>query len=211
MTIRAHSAAALAVASIFLLSGCSFSFGAVDPLTVSSDDLADLAEEALEDEFEDSKWKVDCDDDGEEFEVELTKGETIDCLATNKDTKLEYDAEVEITKVKGDEYEIEVELADEANNADEFDDDDRDSDSNGDAYYVSAADLAAVAAGAVEEIVGYVPSDMECLYDEIELYVDNVNFCWFTDGADKYYSVDVTVASINSKTGEYTVNVEVFE
>jgi hypothetical protein len=144
---RISSAAALAVASVFLLAGCSFSFGG--PTTVSSDDLADLAEEALEDEYDDSSWKVDCDDDDEEVEVKLEEDESIDCLATDKDSDLEYDAEVTITDVDGDKYEIEVELDDEANNADEESDDDSDSkgdgDSDGETYFVSGEDLAALA------------------------------------------------------------------
>jgi hypothetical protein len=209
---RISSAAALAVASVFLLAGCSFSFGG--PTTVSSDDLADLAEEALEDEYDDSSWKVDCDDDDEEVEVKLEEDESIDCLATDKDSDLEYDAEVTITDVDGDKYEIEVELDDEANNADEESDDDSDSkgdgDSDGETYFVSGEDLAALAVEALAPQLGYEPADMECDSDQTEIYEGNWDFCDFTDEDGNYQLVDVTIDSFDKKTGKYTITAEIF-
>ena len=207
---RVSSAAALAVASVFLLAGCSFSLGA--PTTVSSDDIADLAEEALEDENDDTSWKVDCDDDGDEVEVKLEEDESIDCLATDKDTDLEYDAEVTITDVDGDKYEIEVELADEANNADDdeenTDDEDTDND-NGDAFFVSGEDLAALAVEALSGPLGYEPTDMECLTDETEIEVGNYDYCYFTGEDGESYTVDVTIDTFDKETGEYTIYAEV--
>lgn len=206
MITRVSSAAALAVASVFILAGCSFSVGG--PTTVSSDDIADLAEEALEDEFDDSSWKVNCDDDDEEVEVKLEEDESIDCLATDKDTDLEYDAEVTITDVTGDRYEIEVELADEANNADEVEDnaDDEDNDSNGDTYYVSAEDLADLAVTALGPEIGFEPTDMQCETEETEIYVGNYDYCYFTDPSDgTEYTVDVTIDSFDEETGAYTI------
>ncbi len=210
MITRVSSAAALAVASVFILAGCSFSVGG--PTTVSSDDIADLAEEALEDEFDDTSWKVNCDDDDEEVEVDLEEDETIDCLATDKDTDLEYDAEVTITDVKGDEYEIEVELADEANNADDVEDnsdDDNGSNSSGDAFFVSGDDLAALAVEALSPVIGYEPTDMECLADETEIFVDNYDYCYFTGEDGEFYTVDVTIDTFDEETGEYTIWAEI--
>jgi hypothetical protein len=202
---RVSSAAALAVASVFILAGCSFSVGG--PTTVSSDDIADLAEEALEDEFDDSSWKVSCDDDDEEVDVKLEEDESIDCLATDRDTDLEYDAEVTITDVKGDEYEIEVELADEANNADDVEDNaDDDSNSSGDTYYVSAEELADLAVTALGPEIGFEPTDMECETEETEIYVGNYDYCYFTDPSDgTEYTVDVTIDSFDEETGAYTI------
>lgn len=214
MKTRAGSAATLAIASIFLLAGCSFVAGG--PTTVSSDDIADLAEEALEDEYDDSSWKVDCDDDDEEVEVKLEEDESIDCLATDKDTDLEYDAEVTITDVDGDKYEIEVELDDEANNADEIEDesddegDDDNSNSDGDAYYVSGEDLAALAVEALTPVLGYAPTDMECDADQTEIYVGNWDFCSFTDSEGTMQLVDVTIETFDEESGQYTITAEVF-
>lgn len=211
MITRASSATALAVASVFLLAGCSFSLGG--PTTVSSDDIADLAEEALEDEYDDTSWKVNCDDDDDEVEVKLEEDESIDCLATDKDTDLEYDAEVTITKVDGAEYEIEVELADEANNAEDVEedvDDEENSNSNGDTYYVSGEDLAALAVEALTPVIGFEPTDMECLTDETEIYVGNYDYCYFSDPSDgTIYTVDVTIDTFDEETGEYTIWAEI--
>jgi len=215
MKTRTSSAAALAVASIFLLAGCSFSLGG--PTTVSSGDVADLAEEALEDENEDTSWKVDCDDDGDEVEVKLEEDESIDCLATDRDTDLEYDAEVTITDVDGDKYEIEVELDDEANNADEDSDDedsededaDNDSDSDGETYYVSREDLAALTVDALEEELGYAPTDMDCLSEQTEIVEGNYDFCYFTGDDGEFYTVDVTIDSFDKESGDYTIVAEI--
>ena len=211
MKTRPSSAAALAIASIFLLAGCSFSLGG--PTTVSSGDIADLAEEALEDEFEDSSWKVDCDDDGDEVEVKFEEGETIDCLATDKDADLEYDAEVEITDIDGDKYEVEVDVDDEANNADDEDSDDEDndsdSDSDGDSFYVSDEDLAALAVEALSPELGYEPTDMFCLTAETEIEEGNYDYCYFTGDDDEFYTVQVTIDSFDKQSGEYSIIAEV--
>jgi len=208
---RMSSAAALAVASIFLLAGCSFSAGA--PTSVSSDDIADLAEEALEDENDDTSWKVDCDDDGDEVDVDLEEDESIDCLATDKDTDLEYDAEVTITDVDGEDYEIEVELADEANNAEDEEEVEEDEENNSSGeYYVSGDDLAALAVEALSPVIGFEPTDMECLSDETEIYVGNYDYCYFTDESDgTVYTVDVTIDTFDEESGEYTIWAEVIE
>ena len=213
MKTRTSSAAALAVASIFLLAGCSFSLGGAT--TVSSGDIADVAEDALEDEFDDSSWKVDCDDDGDEVEVKLEEDESIDCLATDKATDLEYDAEVTITDVDGDKYEVEVDVDDEANNAEDEDEDsdedadDEDSDSDGDTYYVSAEDLAALTVEALSDSLGYEPTDMECYTEQTEIYVDNWDYCYFTGDDGVVYTVDVTIDTFDEETGEYSIVAEV--
>ena len=214
MKIRVSSAAALAVASVFLLAGCSF--GPTAPTTVSSDDIADLAEEALEDENEDTSWKVNCDDDDEEVEVDLEEDESIDCLATDKDTDLEYDAEVTITEVDGLEYEIEVELADDANNAEEEEEeteeeDDEENNSSDGEYFISRDDLAALAVEALTPVIGFAPTDMDCLSDETEIYVGNYDYCYFSDENDEFYTVEVTIDTFDEESGEYTIWAEIVE
>lgn len=216
MIKRASSAAAIATASIFLLAGCAFGGGGT--ATVSSDDIADLTEEWLEDDIDDSSWKVNCDDDDEEVEVALEEDESIDCLATDKDSDDEFDAEVTITDVDGEDFEVEVELDDEANNSDDDEDsdedadedEDSDSDSDGDTYFVSAEDLAALVVEALAPELGYEPTDMECDSEQTEIYEGNWDFCSFTDEAGDYQLVDVTIDSFDKDTGDYTITAEVF-
>jgi hypothetical protein len=215
MRLRTSSATALAVASIFLITGCSFGGGGGGSAsdTVSSDDIADLAEEWLEDDIDDSSWSVNCDDDDEEVDVDLEEDESIDCLATDKDSDLEYDAEVTITEVDGEDFEVEVELADDANNEEDEEEeentDDNENDNNGDTYYISDDEMADLAVDALTEPLGYAPTDMICLASETEIYVGNYDYCYFTGDDDEFYTVEVTIDTFDEDTGEYTVIAEV--
>lgn len=124
MNSRLVPFAGVAVLSLAFLSGCSF-FPSAAP-TVDSSDLANAAEDWLEDD-EDVKYSVECDDE----EVDLVEDESIDCVATDRDTDLEYDVEITITDVKGDDFEVEVDRDNDATGGDDSDDD-SDSDSDAD-------------------------------------------------------------------------------
>lgn len=204
MTRRPLALAALALASTALLAGCALIPSG--PVMIDADDIADTAEEALEDAY-DIEYKVDCGDD----EVELDEGENIDCIATERESDLEWDAEVEITEVKGTKYEIEVELADEPNNADEVEDDtDTDTDTDG-AVTVPGEDIASLAVEALSPVLGYEPSDMACASDEVEIYVDNIEYCGFTGEDGEIVYVDVTITSYDEESGDYEIWAEVVE
>lgn len=87
------------------LAACSFEAGP----TVSADDLADLAEGALEEQVG-VRPDLDCGDDDS---IVVTQDKEVEC--TLSEGGVEYDAVVTFTNVDGREYEISVEVADEAN------------------------------------------------------------------------------------------------
>lgn len=125
MNFRLVPLASVAVLSLAFLSGCSFFPSAA--ATVDSSDLANAAEDWLEDD-EDVKYSVECDDE----EITLAEDESVDCVATDRDTDEEYDVEITITKVDGDEFEVEVDRDGASGNNDDDDSDSDDSDSDGD-------------------------------------------------------------------------------
>jgi hypothetical protein len=91
----------LAVAS---LAACSFGTP-----TVPADDLADLAEDALEEEVG-QRPEIDC---GSE-DIEVVEGDEVTCVLTDPATGSEYDTVVSFTGVDGTEYDIDVQVADTA-------------------------------------------------------------------------------------------------
>lgn len=127
MTTRLLPLASVAVLSLALLSGCSlipgFSGGGS---TTSSGSVANAAEDWLEDD-EDVKYTVDC----EKEDVTLAEDESIDCVATDRDTDLEYDVEITITEVNGEDFEVKVDRDNDARSDDDSDSDDSDSDDSG--------------------------------------------------------------------------------
>ena len=199
---------ALVILSTAMLAGCGL-IPTGSP-SIDADDIADTAEDALKDEF-DARYKVDCGDD----EVALEEDEELDCTATNRSTDLEYDATVTITDVSGAKYEIEVELAEEANNADEVDPEEDDpsddpSDSpDSDGVTVSAEDFAEVVVDGLAGALGYEPTDLECLSSEVEIFDGNVEYCFFTDEDGKERGVEATVDNFDDSTGSYEVYSEV--
>lgn len=202
MTSRTRHLVALAVLSTAVLSGCAFIPSG--PPMIDPDDIAETAEQALEDAY-DVSFSVDCGND----DVELDEGENVDCVATERETDLEYDADVEITDVNGDRYEIEVELADEANNADDVVVDEPETPT--DSVTVSGDDIATLAAGALSSVIGYEPTDMFCLSENVEIFVDNVEYCAFTGDDGEIYNVDVTITEYDEATGEYGIVAEIVE
>jgi hypothetical protein len=91
----------LAVAS---LAACSFGTP-----TVPADGLADLAEDALEEEVG-QRPEIDC---GSE-DIEVVEGDEVTCVLTDPATGSEYDTVVSFTGVDGTEYDIDVQVADTA-------------------------------------------------------------------------------------------------
>lgn len=205
MIARPRHLAALALLSAALLSGCALIPSG--PMLIDPDEIADTAEEALEDAY-DVRYRVDCGND----DVELDEGENVDCIATNRDTDLEYDAEVEITELRGAKYEIEVELSDEANNADEFDEGEEDQDeSSGDAPTVPGSDIASLATTALAPVIGFEPEDMVCLSDEVQIFVDNIEYCGFTTEDGGIATVEVTVTTFDAASGDYEIHAEIVD
>jgi hypothetical protein len=80
--------------------------------TVSGEDLADLAADALEEETG-ARPDMDCGTDS----IIITEDKEVDCTATSTQSGTEYDAVVTFTDVDGTDYRIGVEVASEPNGA----------------------------------------------------------------------------------------------
>ena len=209
MKTRATPLLAIAILSTAMLAGCGLIPSG--PPTIDADDIADTAEQALEDEF-DARYRLDCGDD----EVKLVEDEQIDCTATSRDTDLEYDAEVTITDVSSNKYEIEVELADEANNADDVDEEPTDEEPSDDPSDAPEGDGPTVTSEAFAEVVvdglatiGYDATDLECLSSDVEIFEGNIEYCFFTDENGDELMVEATVSDFNESSGQYEVQTEV--
>jgi hypothetical protein len=121
MTSRLLPLASIAALSLAVLTGCSFfpSSGGTGGSTVDASDLADAAEDWLDDD-EDVKYSVECEDE----EVTLAEDESVNCVATDRDTDTEYDVEITITDVDGSDFEVEVDRDSDARSNDDDDDSD---------------------------------------------------------------------------------------
>lgn len=102
---RPASFSGLVFALGLFLTGCSFS--ASVGLTESAEKIATLAEDALEKSVG-SRPEIDCGTESVILEV----GKKVQCELTDPQTGQKYDATVEITKVDGSDYSIDVKVAD---------------------------------------------------------------------------------------------------
>lgn len=204
MTTRVTPIIALVVLSSALLASCGLI--PTGPAIIDADHIADTAADALRDEF-DARYRVECGDE----DVELTKDTQIVCTALNRTTQLEYDATVTITDVTGTRYEIEVQLANVANNPDDgVDEDADDDDSTQDTgLSVSNESFVEVVADGLTGILGYEPADLECLSQTIEIIEGNVEYCFFTDEDGDARTVEATIDGYNESTGQYRVLSEI--
>ena len=92
--------ALLAIGAIAVLTACSSG-----PPEEDADKIADQAASALEDEIGQRPDEFDCGDEP----VTIEEGETVDCLLTHGGTSI--DAVVTISDVDGNDYRINVEVA----------------------------------------------------------------------------------------------------
>ena len=212
MITRVTPFIALTILSTAMLAGCGLIPSG--PPMVDTDDITDTAETALEDEF-DTRYRVECSDD----EVRLVEDEQLDCTATNRNTDLEYDAEITITSVSGAKFELDVELAEEANNegetteegdeptedpTDEPSEDDPDSDGP----TVTGEEFAEVVADGLGTI-GYDATDVECLSTNVDIIEGNIEYCFFTDENGDELTVEATISDFDESSGQYEVLTEV--
>ncbi len=203
MKTRTLPLLAIAALSAGMLTGCALPFGG--PSMIETDEIADLAEEALEDEYEVTYRVDDCEDE----EIEFAEGEGVDCIATDRDSDTEYEVAIEIVEVKGSEYEVEVELGDVI--TDEEEDGDDSGDGSGDSLYVTNTELAETTVDALEDVIDYTATDMECETEELELYVGNFDYCYFTGPDDEVYVVEVEITDVDETSGQYEISAEIIE
>lgn len=194
MGVRSTSAVAVSAVVIALLAGCG---GA--PLVASAEDIADTAENALEDEVG-SRPKIDCGSEN----IELTVGLVIDCVLTDPASGAQFDSPVTIEKIEGTDYTVGVQVGD-APISSPGPEPTVEPDSSG-IPTVPGADIANLAAGALESVLGYLP-DLACHEEAVQIVVGNTTDCLFDD--DEGVTHDVRVEITEFDGSNYSINAEV--
>ncbi|GAB3405567.1 hypothetical protein GCM10027515_19050 [Schumannella luteola] len=156
MAVSALASAALVVTT---LAGCSFSASA--SLTVSGEQVAKAAADALETKLP-SRPEVDCGDD----QVKLVDGTEVDCTYVDPATKKTVDAVVTISDVNGTKYSVNVKSAgaqggsgDDDSSGDDASasDDDSGAPGDGSTLQVTPAEVGVAAAGSLAKQYGETP------------------------------------------------------
>ncbi|MFC3490922.1 hypothetical protein [Glycomyces rhizosphaerae] len=198
---------ALAVAA---LSACSFSVG--EP-TVTGDELAELAEDALEEETG-SRPEMDC---GSVDSISVSQDKEVDCVATSTETGVAYDATVTFTSVEGSDYEISVEVASEPNGAaseapatDPAEDDTSAPADSAISIVVPAPDFAAAVADEVADEWGS-GNDIDCGDTTTRTIMEGaVHSCVLIDvSTDAQYVITITITSIDVEANSFNFEAEV--
>lgn len=167
------------------LAGCTFQAN----LVVAASEVEALAATALAEQWG-TEPTLDCGDEN----VDLVEGTTVDCVASNPNSGLDYPATVTITDVEGSKYSIGVTVGSAI----------VEDDPAADAPTVPGGDLADLAAGALEPKLGYRPV-VDCGTDRIAIVLDGTIDCVATgsDGVD--YPATITVTNV-TETG-YDIDV----
>ncbi|MCD0443044.1 DUF4333 domain-containing protein [Glycomyces sp. A-F 0318] len=199
MPIRTLALLPLALAAVGL-AACSVEAGP----TVSSEDVAAAAEDALEGEIG-SRPEIDCGDDDS---IIVTEGEEVDCVLTDPSTGSEFDAAVTFTGVDGGEWNADVEVASEPNGGAASDPAETTAPPADDAgLEVEAERLAEAAEDALEAQVGSRP-EIDCGELNLTVYVDRQTYCTLIDAATgSEYEVTLTITSIQGEQFEFDVQV----
>ncbi|WP_177154719.1 DUF4333 domain-containing protein [Glycomyces harbinensis] len=190
MPIRNAAVLPLAFAVIGL-SACSFGS---EP-TVSGADLSEAAADALEGEIGE-RPEVDCGDEA----IEVAEGKEVECLVTVASTGSEFDATVTFNGVNGDEWDFDVQVASEPNNApseapstDPADAQSSAPADDGGTIQVTAEEFSKAVADALVEQWGSLP-EIDCRTD-VSMYAGAIHYCELVDGADRY-TITITIDSV---------------
>lgn len=187
--MRRAGAIVAAVAVSVLLAGCSFQANPV----IAASEVEKLAVQALAEQ-----WGTDPEIDCGKENVDLVEGTTVDCVAHNPNSGLDYPATVTITDVKGGKYSIDVAVGAAAS----------EEEPSSDAPTVRPEALADLAAGALETDLGYRPV-VDCGTEPIAIELDGTIDCVatsdkgvdyparivVTDVTDTGYDIDVTMGA----------------
>jgi hypothetical protein len=181
--------------------------------TVSGEELADLAADALEKETG-SRPDLDCGDDDS---IIVTQDKEVDCVATSTETGAEYAATITFTSVEGRDYEISVEVASEPNDAaseapatDPAENDTSEPAAGANSIVVPAPDFAAAVADAVADEWGS-GNEIDCGDTTTRtLYADAVHSCVLIDAStDAQYIITITITSIDVEANSFNFEAEV--
>lgn len=196
MSNRKLAALPLAFAALGL-AACTVEAGP----TISGERLAEAAADALEGEIG-TRPEVDCGSDS----IIVTQDKEVDCVLTDPATGLEYDTTVTFTGVDGDDWNIQVDVADEANNGEAEPTEDQGAEAESE-LSIAGADLAAAAADALEAQVGQRP-DIDCGDLQITIYEGRQTYCTLIDAASgAEYEVTIDVTGIEGESFNFDVSV----
>jgi hypothetical protein len=194
VSIRIVSTVAAIAISTALLTACT-----TVTLTAQAEEIATTAEDALEQEVG-SRPEVDCGTG----DVELEVGLVIDCVLTDPVTGEQFEAPVTIEAIDGSNYTVGVQVGDAPINAPEPEPT-VEPDPSGNPT-VPGDDIAALAAGALEPVLGFLP-DLACPEAEVQIVVGNATFCSFDDADGVAHDVRVDITEFDGST--YSINAEV--
>lgn len=181
------------------LTGCTFSASA----TASPDDIATLAEDALEAEIG-QRPEIDCGDDS----IPLKEDSVVPCLLTDPASGAEFDADVTLTKVDGTNVTVSVQVADTPNNAPAPEPSESPATDAGGTLTLTAEEIGVTAARALAD-AGVLPSpSVLCPGGSHEVSDGYSLECTAIQGGDQY-AATVTISEVEGAS--YSVNVVVPE
>jgi hypothetical protein len=179
-------AAGLAVAVVFALAGCSFS---ANP-TLPAEEVAGIAAKALSEQW-DTDATVDCGDES----IKAVVDTAVECTAYNPKSDLDYPATVTLTKIEGSNVSVSVVTGPAI--APDGGEDDGGPEAPANAPTVAAQGVAALAAGALAEKIGYTP-EIDCGADPISIYIDAEIECVATADDGKDYPAHIIVTDVSA-------------
>lgn len=195
LAILAAAAGLLATA----LTGCTFSASA----TASPDDIATLAEDALEAEIG-QRPEIDCGEDS----IPLKEDSVVPCLLTDPASGAEFDADVTLTKVDGTNVTVSVQVADAPNNAPAPEPSESPATDAGGTLTLTAEEIGVTAARALTD-AGVLPSpSVLCPGGSHEVSDGYSLECTAIQGGDQY-AATVTISEVEGAS--YSVNVVIPE
>ncbi|MCK2022636.1 DUF4333 domain-containing protein [Microbacterium sp. kSW2-24] len=181
------------------LTGCTFSASA----TASPDDIATLAEDALEAEIG-QRPEIDCGDDS----IPLKEDSVVPCLLTDPASGAEFDADVTLTKVDGINVTVSVQVADAPNNAPAPEPSESPATDAGGTLTLTAEEIGVTAARALTD-AGVLPSpSVLCPGGSHEVSDGYSLECTAIQGGDQY-AATVTISEVEGSS--YSVNVVIPE
>jgi hypothetical protein len=177
------------------LTGCTFSASA----TASPDEIASLAEDALEAEVG-QRPEIDCGEDS----IPLKQGTTVTCLLTDPASDLEADADVTLTKVDGNNVTVSVKVADTPNNAPDEESTEAPSDDTAGTLTLTAEEIAKTAEKALTDAAVLTNPGVVCPGATHDVSTGYSLECTVIQGGDQY-AATVTVTEVEGTS--YEVNV----
>lgn len=181
------------------LTGCTFSASA----TASPDEIASLAEDALEAEIG-QRPEIDCGEDS----IPLKQDSVVPCLLTDPSTGSEFDADVTLSKVDGTNVTVSVQVADTPNNAPEGEPTEAPSTGTDGTLALTAEEIGVTAAKALTDAGILASPSVLCPGGTHEVTTGYSLECTAIQGGDQY-AATVTVSDVQGTS--YSVNVVIPE